>query len=348
MGRKLASIQRIYKIEPIEGADRIELAYVLGWQCVVNKGQFKPMDLAVYFEIDSFLPIRPEFEFLRNSSYKKTDIMGEGFRLKTQKFRGQVSQGLLLPLSQFPEIPTDAELSADVSEILNVRKWEIEERVTTGGTVIGTLPRTVPYTDETRVQAAPELINEFTGLEYYISTKMDGSSHSVSVDEDGVHVAGHNYEYKDDGSSSFYNLVNQRDYKNKIKAFKEKEGLDTLTIQGEFCGAGIQQNRLRLKTPEWYVFTIIENGKRVSLNRLLEICDEIGLTNVPIEEVGTDLPSKYPTVEALLERADGEYPNGGKKEGIVIRPTEPVFCADIGAELSMKVVSNKYLLKNGE
>ena len=77
MSRKLASIQRIWKIEPIEGADRIELAYVLGWQCVVNKGQFKPMDLAVYFEIDSFIPVRPEFEFLRASSYKSTDIMGE-------------------------------------------------------------------------------------------------------------------------------------------------------------------------------------------------------------------------------------------------------------------------------
>lgn len=346
MGRKLASIQRIYKIEPIEGADRIELAYVLGWQCVVNKGHFNVGDSAVYFEIDSFLPIRPEFEFLRNSSYKKTDIMGEGFRLKTLKFRGQVSQGLLLPINQFPEIPADIELGADVSELLDVRKWEIEERATTGGTVIGTLPRTIPHTDETRVQAAPELINEFVGLEYYISTKMDGSSHSVSVDEDGVHVTGHNYEYKDDGNSSFYNFINQHDYKNKIKAFKEKESLNTLTIQGEFCGAGIQKNRLKLVKPEWYVFTIMENGKRVSLNRMLEICSEVGLTNVPIEEIGNDLPAKYSTVDALLERADGEYPNGGKKEGIVIRPTEPVFCANIGAELSMKVVSNKYLLKN--
>ena len=58
--RKLASIQKIWKTEPIDGADRIELAYILGWQCVVNKGQFKSSDLAVYFEIDSFLPIRPE------------------------------------------------------------------------------------------------------------------------------------------------------------------------------------------------------------------------------------------------------------------------------------------------
>ena len=70
------------------------------------------------------------------------------------------------------------------------------------------------------------------------------------------------------------------------------------------------------------------------------------MEHVPIEEIGVDLPAKYPTVEALLARADGEYPNGGKKEGIVIRPTEPVFSPLISASLSMKVVSNKYLLKN--
>ena len=344
--RKLASVQRIWKIEPIEGADRIELAYVLGWQCVVNKGQFQPMDIAVYFEIDSFLPIRDEFEFMRSSSYKKTDIMGEGFRLRTMRFRGQISQGLLLPVSQFPEIPKDADVGDDVTELLGVRKWEIEERATTGGTVIGTLPYDIPHTDETRVQEEPELIQAFAGLEYYISTKMDGSSHSIGIDENGFHVTGHNYEYKDDGSSSFYKLVKAREYQAKMEDYMTALGLQTLTIQGELCAPGIQQNRLRLTKPEWYVFTIRENGKRVGLKRMLQICEALDITPVPIEEVGTDLPSKYPTVEALLSRADGEYPNGGKKEGIVIRPTEPVFCPLISASLSMKVVSNKYLLKN--
>lgn len=348
MGRKLASIQRIWQIEPIEGADRIELAHVLGWQCVVNKGQFKPMDLAVYFEIDSFLPIRSEFEFMRTSSYKKTDIMGEGFRLRTMKFRGQVSQGLLLPISQFPELTGDWELGTDVTEMLQVRKWEIEERATTGGTVIGTLPFCVPHTDETRVQAEPDLIQEFAGLQYYISTKMDGSSHSICVDENGFHVTGHNYEYKNDGNSDFYKLVNERGYKDKLVAFAQKECLNSITVQGEFCGAGIQKNRLKLIKPEWYVFTIMENRKRVSLPRMLEICSALGFIHVPLEEMGCDLPSKYPTVEALLERADGEYPNGGKKEGIVIRPVEPVFSYRIGGDLSMKVVSNKYLLKNDD
>lgn len=269
------------------------------------------MELAVYFEIDSFLPIRQEFEFMRASSYKKNEILGEGFRLRTMRFRGQISQGLLMPISTFPEIPENAALGEDVSAIIGVRKWElVEEKATSGGTVIGNLPYDIPKTDETRVQAEPDLIKEFAGLEYYISTKMDGSSHSVSVDEDGFHVTGHNYEYKDDGKSSFYELVKKMNLEEKMRTF------------------------------------VRENGKRVGLNRMLEVCKALELQSVPIEEVGTDLPSKYPTVEALLERSDGEYPNGGKKEGIVIRPTEPIYCPLISASLSMKVVNNKYLLKN--
>ncbi len=344
--RKLASVQRIWKIEPIEGADRIELAHVLGWQCVVNKGQFQEMDPAVYFEVDSFLPIAPEYEFLRATSYRKTDIMGEGFRLRTMKFRGQISQGLLLPVSAFPAIPADAEVGTDVTELLGVKKWEIEERITTGGTMIGTLPYDIPHTDETRVQAEPELIQAFAGLPYYISTKMDGSSHSVGIDENGFHVTGHNYEYKDDGKSPFYELVKSMDLQAKMEAFAADNKLSTFTIQGELCAPGIQKNRLKLTKPVWYVFTIRENGKRVGLTRMLELCEKLQLESVPIEEIGTDLPAKYPTVEALLKRADGNYPRGGKKEGIVIRPTEPVYCELISGALSMKVVSNKYLLKS--
>ena len=352
--RKLASVQKIVSLEPIEGADRIELAHVLGWQCVVKKGEFSPGDYCVYFEIDSFLPIRPEFEFLRSSSYKNSELLGEGFRLKTQKFRGQISQGLVLPAKLFPELWNDPiegmacvvpSEGQDVTDILGVRKWEIPEMATTGGTVIGTLPTDVPHTDETRVQSEPELIGEFTG-EYYISTKMDGSSHSVSIDANGFHVTGHNYEYKDDGTSSFYELVKKMNLADKMKNYMYGKELLSMTIQGEFCAPGIQKNRLKLKEPEWYVFTVRINGARVGLETMLNVCRELGLKNVPIEEVGNNLAEHYPTVEALLERADGEYPNGGKKEGIVIRPTTPVFSKRLNAELSMKVVNNKYLLKN--
>ena len=343
--RKLASIQRVWDIQPIENADRLELASVEGWKCVVNKGQFKKGDLCVYFEIDSFLPIRPEFEFLRSSSYKKTDIMGEGFKLRSMKFRGQISQGLALPLDAFPELSSELKVGQDVSEVIGVRKWEIEERATTGGNVIGTLTYDVPHTDETRVQASPELIKDFAGLEYYISTKMDGSSHSISVDQDGVHICGHNYEYS---SGSFYDFVKQKEYDKKIEEFAKTCNYMPFTMQGEFCAPGIQKNPLRLTKPEWFVFTVRVNGKRVGLKDMTAICAALDIPTVPIEEIDTDLPSKYPTVEALLERADGNYSTGGRKEGIVIRPTEPVYCELISASLSMKVVSNKYLLKNEE
>lgn len=346
--RKLATIQKVWKIEPIEGADRIELAHVLGWQCVVNRGQFSPMDLGVYFEIDSFLPVREEFEYLRASSFRTSELLGEGFRLRTMKFRGQISQGLVMPISAFPELENiDLAEYQDVTELLKIRKWEIPEQISSQGTIIGQLPPDIPKTDETRVQAEPELIREFHGLEYYISTKMDGSSHSCSIDEEGIfHVTGHNYEYKDDDKSDLYKLLKMRNVEQKMRNLMREHGYKKLVLQGEFCGEGIQKNRLRLNKPEWYVFTIRVNGRRVGLKDMQEICEALELATVPIEEVGMNLDEKYPTVEALLARADGEYPNGGKKEGIVIRPTEPVFCERISAALSMKVVNNKYLLKN--
>lgn len=347
--RYLASVQKVWDILSIEGADAIELVKVLGWQCVAKKGEFHKGDLGVYFEIDSFLPVRPEFEFLRANCYKKTDIMGEGFKLRTMKFKGQVSQGLILPLDTFGDLLSGATVGTDATELLGVKKWEIEETATTGGTVIGVLPHDVPHTDETRVQSMPELIQEFGKMPYYITTKMDGSSHSLNIDEDGkFHVCGHNYEYKDDGTSSFYEFVKQKNFEKKMRECMETNRYKTLTVQGEFCAPGIQRNRLKLTRPEWYVFTIRINGERVNMWTLISTADEIGAEIVPIEETGTDLADAYPTVDALLQRADGEYPNGGKKEGIVIRTVTPVYSELIGGPLSMKVINNKYLLKNND
>lgn len=346
--RYLASIQIIHGVEPIEGADRIELVHVLGWQCVANKGQFKKGDKCVYFEIDSFLPVRDKFEFLRASSYKKDNINGEGFRIKTMRFKGELSQGLVIPAEKLGL--EDFKAGTDVTERLGVKEWVAEERITSGGDIIGCRPADIPKTDETRVQAAPELINEFAGLKYYISTKMDGSSHSVCLDYNNTfHITGHNFEYKNDGKGGFSALVKKRDIEAKLRRYKASHsGIETITVQGELCAPGIQKNRLKLKQPEWYIFTVMINGKRCDLDMLKEVAETLDNPTVPIEEIGEDFPSKYPTVEAVLKRAEGQYPNGGQKEGIVIRPVEPVYCKLISASLSMKAISNKYLLKHDD
>ena len=347
--RKLASIQKIKAVMPIPDADRLELVQVLGWKCVGGKGEFHEGDMVVYFEIDSFLPICEEFEFLRKSSYKSNDFMGEGFRLKTMKFRGEISQGLCLGIDKLSKLKgMTLEEGMDVTEILGVREWEMPERAGSGGTMIGDRPGYIPKTDETRIQSAPELLNEFKGLPYYITTKMDGSSHSIGVRDGEISFTGHNFTYKDDGKSAFVEYVKAADIPEKMKAYADEHGLSTMVLQGEWCGEGIQKNRLRLKKPEWFVFTARVDDKRTDLTTLREICEYVGCQMVPVEEEGEDLLAKYPDEAALLARAEGVGYNGTIREGIVIRPVTPVHSYTLSGPLSMKVINNKYLMKNDE
>ena len=94
MSRKLASVQRIKAIRPIEGADRIEVVQVLNWDCVAKKGEYSVGDWVIYFEIDSLLPDIPMFEWLRGSSWSQKL---NKYKISTHKFRNQISQGLVLP-----------------------------------------------------------------------------------------------------------------------------------------------------------------------------------------------------------------------------------------------------------
>ena len=338
--RKLASVQYVHHITPIEGADRIECVHVLGWKCVANKGQFRVGDCCVYMEADSFLPICEQFEFLRSSSYEKNELLGEGFRLRTMKFRGQISQGLVQPLSILPE--GTYKISDEVTELLGIRKWEVEERVTSSGTIIGEFPDGIPKTDELRVQSYPELIDEFKKINgYYISTKMDGTSVTMYRKDDHFGVCGRNFEYADDGKCAMWKYAHENGIPDRIK----ENNLSDLAIQGEFCGAGIQKNRLKLKKPEWYVFTMIDlkTHRRLSLAKMKELCGILNLKMVPVEEE-RDL-FEYDRIEELLERAKGKYTSGMNKEGIVIRPLEPVYSRIVEGPLSMKVLNNDYLLK---
>lgn len=338
--RKLASVQYVHHITPIEGADRIECIHVLGWQCVADKGQFKVGDYCVYMEVDSFLPVCNQFEFLRSSSFKKSEILGEGFRLKTLKFRGQISQGLVQPLSILPE--GDYELGDDVTALLGIRKWEVEERVTNSGTVVGDFPDGIPKTDELRVQSYPELIDEFKAVEgYYISTKMDGTSVTMYWKDGHFGICGRNYEYADDDKCAMWKYAHEKGIPERVA----ESNLPDIAIQGEFCGAGIQKNRLKLVKPKWYVFTMInlETHRRLSLAKMKELCELLKLEMVPVEEEKKVF--EYDSVEILLERAKGKYVSGMNKEGIVIRPIEPVYSKIIEGPLSMKVLNNDYLLK---
>ena len=187
--RKLASIQTVNAVEPIPNADAIEKIRVLGWWVVVKKGEHQPGDKLVYCEIDSLLPERPEFEFLRTSSFKpaQTDAAGAvtlpaGFRIKTVRLRGQVSQGICFPLSILPPgAPTEE--GADVTGLLGVLKWEPPLPVGMGGKVKGPFPGFLPKTDETRVQVLESVLERNRGRTFYVTEKLDGTSFTAFLRE---------------------------------------------------------------------------------------------------------------------------------------------------------------------
>lgn len=180
MERKLVTLRKVSEIKPIENADFIELVRIDGWQCVVKKGDFKFGDIGLYFEIDSFLPIEPRFEFLRKSCYKKLVDGTEGFRLKTVKLKGCVSQGLLLPLSIFPDVIFYPELigkTDDYSGLLGVIKYEPPLPANLKGMVKGLFPSFIKRTDQERCQNLPDYFELYKDWEFEITEKLDGCLH---------------------------------------------------------------------------------------------------------------------------------------------------------------------------
>ena len=337
MERKLASIQRILALEPIEGADFIERATVQGWSCVTRKGEFKVGYLCVYFEIDSMLPERDEFEFMKP----------RGMRVKTIRLKGQIAQGLALPIKKMGLNINYLQEGDDVTGILGVKKYlrpgDKEARAKLNGYAKGTLPGFFRKTDEFRIQSYPKLLDDMAGMEVYQTTKLDGSSMSVyynnKIDEP-FGVCSRNLNLKEDDQNSFWKVANQYNLRDKLTQL----GVN-IVVQGELCGPGVQHNPLELDDLDVYIFNAyyLDEGRYADLDELVSICNRLGLKTVPIEKTYTFSHS----LSSILEEAKGKY-EGTKnpREGIVVRPCKSQLSPRLGyALLSMKCVSNDYLLK---
>jgi RNA ligase (TIGR02306 family) len=335
--RKLASIQSIKNIKPIEGADLIECVEILGWQCVSKKNEFNQGDKCIYFEIDSLLPEASQFEFLRKSCYRK-DL--KKFRLRTVKLKGQISQGLALPIKLFPDLE-NLEVGSDVTDLLCVEKYEPPVPAQISGDA-RTFSWPIGKTDEVRVQADEGLflISKLFGKSYYISLKLDGTSCSFIIDpnDNEFHVCGRNYSYKNKPNHSFW-IINER--------YKVEERLRSiggkLALQGECVGPGIQQNKLGLPHIDYYIFNIVDttSRNRLSLEDSLRVAKELNMNFVPILEQGDSF--NYDAVQ-LLEKAKGKYrehfssaKQNQDREGIVIR--------SVCNTISFKAINNEFLLK---
>ncbi len=358
--RKLASIRRVSAIQPIEGADAIEIAVVDGWKVVTKKGEYTPGSLCIYCEIDSFLPIKEEFEFLRKSSYKKMGDQ-EGFRLRTIKLRGQVSQGLLLPLTTFqpfgyrlsPNLlnenyaiepdrvavsPSDMiELSegSDVTDVLGIVKYEPPIPAELAGKVKGNFPSFLRKTDEERVQNITQEYGEYcytSKHQFYVTEKLDGSSSTFYFNNGEFGVCSRNLELLETEGNTFWKVARELDLENKLRNY----GIN-VSLQGELIGEGIQGNPYKLKgqTVKFFNAFDIDKQERMSLGGFLKIMDDLDLDFVPFLDMNFLLPR---SIDGMLEYAEGKSKLNyeTEREGVVVRSMD--------TKISFKAISNKFLL----
>ena len=339
--RQLVTIRTIADIIPIPDADAIEAARVDGWVVVVKKGEFEVGQSAAYFEIDSHVPEDDErFAFLMSRGVRESV---EGFRghvLKTVKLRGVVSQGLVLPLDEFPEFK-DADASTDLAALINVQKWD-PPLPSGSNEVSGPFPTGIPKTDEDRVQnlSAEELADlRAAATNIQVTEKLDGSSHTIFLKDDGtVGVAGRNWELSP--NSDGYKIVTA----SLAGQWLTEYGRPGDYIQGEVYGEGVQANPLKIRGRRFGVFTCVLDGKNLipaSWPGMVQASAVPHLDNPDVWETAPDEQLR----EALVDWTDGLKSALSKDhlaEGIVIRG----YDAEHDSQLwSFKVINNKFLLK---
>lgn len=349
--RTLASIQKIESLEPIPGADAIEKARVLGWNVVVKKGEHKPGDVVVYCEVDSLLPERPEFEFLR-PCYKPPFIntAGEtvlrgGFRVKTIKLRGQVSQGICFPLSILPDPVLGTALEGtDVTDALGIVKWEIPEELGgIRGVPRSTFPDGIPKTDETRIQVLGGLVAACCKQRFVRTEKLDGSSFTAFVRSGEFAVCSRNQTLdQSDMTHAFCALAARLGLAEKMRTLSVTIG--DFAIQGEVVGPKIQQNKYALAEHRLFVFDVFLLGPAEYMDPASArvVVGSLGLESVP--DLGTfTLDHK---IDDLVAMAEGKSLLNPKieREGIVLRPEVPAK-DDRGNRVSFKAINPRFLLK---
>ena len=363
--RKLASIQQIDEIHPIEGKDRIVLAIVKGWQVIVQKGEYKPNDKTVFVETDSVLPPRPEFEFLKSKKY----------RIKTMKMGGVLSQGICFPLSILPPCKSGYDVDEDVTDVLGIKKYEPYSDDSNNENVddkrfknlkdfikrhrllrhIGKLvfkrnkklsdgfPSFISKTDEPRIQNMPFILSNkeirFVGRE-----KVDGQSGTFflkklprrfpwSRERFDFGVCSRNRRLYTPDQSSYWLVANKYQLEWALKSLIGDN--EWVCIQGECIAPNVQGNKYHVSAPDLYCFNLVYPSGRVPCFEAEKLVGDLGLKWVPLVVDDYVLPDN---VNDVLDFATGQsalYQT--LREGIVFR--------NYDKHISFKAVSREFQLK---
>ena len=347
--RKMATVRRIAEVKLIEGADKICVYRVDGWWVVDAIDKYKLDDLVVYAEPDSWVPHTIAPFLTKPGQSPKVYNEVEGQRLRTIKLRGQISQGLLLPLEVAMEkfVNSDEDdgeelcerfyEGADVTELLGIQKWEPPAEFRAANAK-GSFPHFIPKTDCERVQNLSHQVQQWVEDEvvFQKSEKLDGSSMTVFYKDGEVGCCSRNLELKDDGTSTFWETAKSEKLVEKLISLGKN-----IALQGELLGGQIQGNSYKITGFKFFLYDIYDIDKQEYLRP--EVVEQFaamhGISHVPI--IGYVTLPKEDTIQALLLDADGKSAVGcnPKREGFVYKSTKDT-------SISVKCISNSWLLSN--
>lgn len=327
-----ATIQKIIGKEKIPWADKIEIVKVLGWQCIVSKeDNFQVNDKVIFIEIDSIVPERPEFEFLRKYNY----------RVKTIKLKGVVSSGLVLPINKF--LSESPDIGTDVSIQLGVLHWEKPIPIHMQGQKAGRFPvHLVPKTDEIRIQSFPDIINELYNVPCYVTAKLDGTSGSYIFHNNKFYICSRNNIMKDNEENRdnlYVRMAHKYDIEKKLRNYGKN-----IALQGEIAGPGLQKNPMGLKDLELFIFNVydIDSQKYLDFNDFKRVTEDLDLKMVPM--LFDNILFTHMSIDDFLEMAKGNYEGTNHpREGIVIRSLVEKYSNALEGRLSFKCINPEYL-----
>lgn len=351
--RKLASIRTIKSLQPIKGKDRIVLAIIDGWSVIVKKDEFAEGDLCVFFEIDSFLPATDTFSFLP----KQITYEGKpGYRLKTMKMAGCLSQGLALPLRMFDMNTNFIHDGEDLTEQLGIVKYDVaitSSTKLTPGKAKGSFPSFLPKTDQERIQNLTHYFETRENDLFEETLKLDGSSMTcfcvpasptiwdsikglfgIPFKNYRFGVCSRNLELDKSEASDFWRVAIEDDIERKLPC--------GYALQGELIGPKIQSNHEKVDKLSFYIFDIynIAEGRYLTPSeRAYMMSGSLQtLNHVPIIDKSVAIFENH-DLPSLLKHVEGQSINPGTiSEGRVYKSTT-------NPSITFKVISNRYLLK---
>lgn len=295
---------------------------------MIKKGEFQVGDNVIFAEIDTVLPEREEYEFLRTRK----------FRISTVRLRGQISQGICFPLSFLPE--GTYEVGEDITDLIGAKQYDPPLAPCLDGVAKGVYPGFLRKSDETRIQVLQSSLTEHKGVECSYSEKLEGTSSTYYLYNDNFGVCSKTLELLEHERNAYWQMARKYQLEEKLRKLGR-----SIALQGEIIGDSIQGNYYKLKNERrFYLFNIfdIERSEYLQHNDFIALAKELDIETVPILEESYELSDN---IDDLVELSIGNSLINPelRREGIVAKIKNNPHGAN---QISFKSINPEYLLKS--